>query len=205
VIRYVQTPTSAGYGFGASVVVAGLVLVPFSLASVTASRLAPMLGRWISADLVLPVGCVIFVGATLLFLGERGELWELFLVLGLAGLGVGCTFAALPGLIVRSVPPGETGSAMSFNQVLRYVGYSVGSALSATLLEGHTAAGAVLPLEVGYEVTAWVGCAVLLLAAVLSFALPRTGAAFDAVLVEETIADAVPYEESRAATTAARR
>ena len=46
------------------------------------------------------------------------------MLVAVAGLGVGCTFAALPGLIVAAVPPAETGSAMSFSQVLRYVGYS---------------------------------------------------------------------------------
>ena len=80
--------------------------------------------------------------ATLLFVVARGQLWEMFVIMGLAGLGVGCTFAALPGLIVRSVPPEETGSAMSFNQVLRYVGYAVGSALSATILAASQAAEA---------------------------------------------------------------
>jgi MFS family permease len=37
VIRYVQTPTSAGYGFGSSVLVTGFILVPFSVFSVASS------------------------------------------------------------------------------------------------------------------------------------------------------------------------
>jgi predicted MFS family arabinose efflux permease len=195
VIRYVQTPERAGYGFGASVVVAGLVLLPFSVASVTASRVAPLIARRTSPDLVLPAGCVIFVAATLMFVLARGQLWEVFVVMAVAGLGVGCTFAALPGLIVRSVPPEETGSAMSFNQVLRYVGYAVGSALSATILAAHTPAGRALPLAGGYDAVAALGCGVLAVAAVVSFLLPRRGVAFDRVLVDETIADAVPYDE----------
>ena len=44
--------------------------------------------------------------------------------MAVAGLGVGTVFAALPGLIVSAVPAGETGSAMSLNQVLRYVGFA---------------------------------------------------------------------------------
>jgi predicted MFS family arabinose efflux permease len=195
VIRFVQTPPSAGYGFGASVVVAGLVLLPFSVASITASRVAPLIARRTSPDLVLPVGCAIFVVATLTFALARGQLWELFVVMGVAGLGVGCTFAALPGLIVRSVPPEETGSAMSFNQVLRYVGYAIGSALSATILAAHTPHGRALPLDSGYGSVALLGCVVLTITAVVSFLLPRAGVVFDRVLVEETIADAVPYDQ----------
>jgi hypothetical protein len=85
---------------------------------------------------------------------------------------------------------------MSFNQVLRYVGYAIGSALSATILAAHTPHGQALPLDSGYESVAVLGCGVLAIAAVVSFLLPRAGVVFDRLLVEETIADAVPYDES---------
>jgi MFS family permease len=187
VIRYVQTPPGTGYGFGSSVVVAGLVLLPFSLLSVTASRLAPAVGHRFGQRAVLPLGCVVFLVAEVLFVLDRGALWQLFVVMGLAGLGVGCTFAALPGLIVSSVPPHETGSAMSFNQVLRYIGYSTGSALSATVLEAHTPAGSPYPTDRGYTVAALIGIAVLVVAAVLSAVLPARAGEPDEELVEESL------------------
>lgn len=203
--RFVQTPTSAGYGFGSSVVVAGLILLPFSVASVTASRIAAWLARRLSPDHVLPVGSVVFLLAMLGFLGWRHSLWQVVLALTVAGLGVGCTFAAMPSLIVRAVPPEETGSAMSFNQVLRYVGYSTGSALCAAVLLAHTPPGATLPSDEGYHVAALIGAGVWLLTAVVSVALPLHGhrraaaalGAHDAVeeelLVEESVADGLPY------------
>jgi predicted MFS family arabinose efflux permease len=197
VIRYVQTPTSAGYGLGADVVIAGLVLLPFSLMSVSASRIAPLIARRTSADRVLPIGCGVFVLATLLFVFARGSLWQVCVIMGVAGLGVGCSFAALPGLIVRAVPPDETGSAMSFNQVLRYIGYSMGSALSGTVLEAHTPAGHRLPLERGYDVAALIGCGVLIVAAAASFLLggDRRPSQLDAALAEESIADGLELED----------
>ena len=173
VTRFVQTPPSAGYGFGSSVVVAGLVLLPFSIGSVAASRVAPLLARRSSPDLVLPAGCVLFLVALATFGLARSSLATIFAVMGLAGLGVGCTFAALPGLIVRAVPAEETGSATSFNQVLRTIGYSAGSALSATVLEAHTPAGELLPTNGGYSAAALLGCGVWVLTGVLSFVLPR--------------------------------
>ncbi|MGB8649352.1 MAG: MFS transporter [Mycobacteriales bacterium] len=191
-IRFVQTPTSTGYGLGSSVVVAGLVLLPFSMMSVTASRLAPAIGRRIGQRAVLPVGCTIFVLAELLFVLDRSALWQVFVVMGLAGLGVGCTFAAMPGLIVASVPPHETGSAMSFNQVLRYVGYSLGSALSATVLAAHTPAGSPFPTDRGYTTAALVGIAILVVAAVVSAVLPARTAEPDEELLEESLVDGVP-------------
>src|SRR3712207_7817876 len=58
-------------------------------------------------------------GAFVLFAFGRDGLWLLFVVMGVAGLGVGAAFAAFPGLVISAVPPSETGSAMSLNQVLR--------------------------------------------------------------------------------------
>jgi predicted MFS family arabinose efflux permease len=197
VVRYVQTPPSAGYGFGASIVVAGLVLLPFSAASVAASRVGPYIARRTSAELVLPIGCVTFFVAMLSFAEARGALWQVFVTMAIAGLGVSCTFAAMPALIVRAVPVHETGSAMSFNLVLRYIGYSTGSALSAALLDTHTPAGRTLPLESGYDAIAWTGCGLWVLSAAVSFVLPRTRtvAPVDEVLAEESIADAIPSDE----------
>ena len=202
VIRFVQTPTIAGYGFGGSVVVAGLVLLPFSAASVLASRTVPVLARRTTPRLVLPLGCGVFVVGELLFATSRSSLWELFVVMGLAGFGVGCTFAALPALIVAAVPPGETGSAMSFNQVLRYVGYSTGSALSATILQASTPAGQRLPADSGYTTAALFGCAVLIVAGVASALLPARattaavapadGVTTDGVITDGVTTDGVP-------------
>jgi predicted MFS family arabinose efflux permease len=197
IVRYVQTPASAGYGFGSSILGAGLVLLPFSATSVAASRFAPFLARRTTPAAVLPVGCVMFLLAMLTFAFARGSLWQAFVTMAVAGLGVGCTFAAMPGMIVRAVPPQETGSAMSFNQVLRYVGYSVGSVLSATILEAHTTTGRPLPSSSGYGAVALVGVVVLAVSTVLSVALPlgERSATPDQVLVDESIADGLPYEE----------
>ena len=199
VVRFVQTPPSAGYGFGASVVVAGLVLLPFSMASVLSSRLAAFIARRISPLAVLPTGCGIFVLAMLEFALARGDMLHVVIAMTIAGLGVGCTFAAMPGLIVRSVPPHETGSAMSFNQVLRYVGYSTGSALSATILEMHTPVGAALPTDRGYGAIAWVGCGLWIASGIVSYVVPKRGSAapVDEALADESVADAVPVDEDR--------
>ncbi len=179
VTRFVQTPPSADYGFGSSIVVAGLALLPFSVASVASSRLIPVLARRTSPDLVLPLGCCVLVVAMATFLVAHGQLWQVILAMAIAGLGVGCAFGAMPGMIVHAVPPQETGSAMSFNQVLRTVGYSMGSALSATVLEANTRAGSMLPTVGGYRSAAALGLITSAATVVISFVLPRTGRSRD--------------------------
>jgi MFS family permease len=207
VTRYVQTPVAVGYGFGATVVIAGLALVPFSVGSVAASRVAPLLARRASPEAVLPVGSLLFVAALALFAMARSELWQVLVTMTLAGLGVGCTFAALPGLVVRGVPPTETGSAMSFNQVLRYVGFSTGSAASAAVLAAHTGSGEAFPGNGAYTTAALLGCATWTLTGVVSLVLPRLRPRREPQperrldrtealrLAEESVADGVPFDE----------
>jgi len=55
----VQTPASTRYGFGASVVVAGLLLVPFSAASVLTGRTSAWLVRRAGTRVLLPLGALV--------------------------------------------------------------------------------------------------------------------------------------------------
>ncbi len=172
VARLAQTPTWTGYGFGASVVVAGLILVPFSLASMAGGRIMRLLPAALGPRTVLGSSSALLAAAMGVLGTSRGSLWQLFLIMAIAGLGVGCAFAALPGLIVSAVPLVETGSAMSLNQVLRYVGYASGSALSATVLEAATPIGEHLPRSGGYTAVAVVGGVVSVVMALTTWGLP---------------------------------
>ncbi|WP_343235054.1 MFS transporter [Streptomyces sp. SID10853] len=176
VTRYVQTPSGAGYGFGASVVVTGLVLVPFSVGSLVAGRVVRILVRSQPPVRMLPVSCLLSFAALLSFVLAHDRLWEVFVTMALAGLGVGVNFAVTPGLVVGAVPAHETGSAMSFNQVVKYIGYSTGSALSAVILQAATTSGDGLPPESGYRTAGLTGCAVWAATAVVAYVLTRSGA-----------------------------
>jgi MFS family permease len=164
-------------GFGTSIVVAGLILLPFSLASVLAGRIARSFADRPGSRLVLPVAALVQGGAFVLFLLARTQLWELFALMAVAGFGVGAAFAAFPALIISAVPSHETGSAMSLNQVLRYVGFAVGSALTATVLAAATPAGAASPGSTGYGTIAGIGLVVCLLTAAVTWLIPGTGVA----------------------------
>jgi MFS family permease len=164
-----QAPASEGAGFGTSIVVAGLALLPFSAASVLGGRLARLLADRAGRHVVLPVAAGVQGTAFFLFALVRSDLWQLFVVMAVAGLGVGASFAAFPALVVSAVPPSETGSAMSLNQVLRYVGFALGSALTATVLAAATPSGAAAPAAGGYTVLAVVGVAVCATTAVVAW------------------------------------
>jgi MFS family permease len=167
-----QAPEADGAGFGTSIVVAGLILLPFSLGSMVAGRVARSFADRRGARLVLPLAALVQSGSFVLFLVARGELWQLFVLMTVAGLGVGAAFTAFPALIISTAPPAETGSAMSLNQVLRYVGFAVGSALTATVLAASTAPGGAAPAAHGYGIIAVLGFAVCLTTALVTWLIP---------------------------------
>jgi MFS family permease len=174
-IRLVQTPTSSGYGFGANVITAGLMLTPFSATAFLASRTIPPLVRRGRGNLLLPAACGLVLLCLVAFAFLHGSLWEVFVVMTVAGYGVGALYAATPGFIVRSAPQGTTTSAMSFNLVLTTIGGAIGSALSALVLQAATAHGASIPTGHGYVVAAFVGAGALAVAVLLSYLLrPRS-------------------------------
>jgi MFS family permease len=170
--RLAQTPASTGYGFGTSIVVAGLVLLPFSVASFVAGQATPWLERVVGRRFVLPLAAVVLGVGEVLVGFVRADLWQLFVAMAVAGLGVGTVFAALPALIVSAVPAREMGSAMSLNQVLRYVGFALGSALGATVLEAATPRGREFPTSGGYAAIGLVGLAACAVLAVLTAVVP---------------------------------
>jgi MFS family permease len=172
IVVFVQIPRSAGYGFDASLVVSGLVLVPLSVCSFVATRFLGVYERRFGTRTMIPLGSAVFAAGATFFALEHSALWEAFVTAGVGGLGVGFTSGAMPGFIVRAVAPTETGSAMGFYQVVRSIGLTVGSALSAAVLLAHTRPGQALPDVNGFVVTLIIAAALCLATAVVSFALP---------------------------------
>lgn len=173
VTRYAQTPHSAGYGFGLTTFVAGLVLVPFSVLGFVAGKLTPRLRERMDAPFLLAGSAVVVGGGFVLFAAARSNVAELFVVMGVLGFGVGSFSAAMPGVILAVTPKSETSSAMSFNYVVRSVAYSVGSAIGGLVLAAGTDAGHLFPNKGAYTTAALVGIAAMAITTTTSLALAR--------------------------------
>jgi predicted MFS family arabinose efflux permease len=200
VTEFVQEPVSGGYGFGSSTLVAGLCLVPFSVLSLVASRsMTPMMRRF-QANAVLVGGSLIIAAAGVFFALRHAALWEAFATMGVIGIGFGYTFAAIPGMITRAVPKHETGSAMGLYQVIRYIGFSLGSALAASILASHTAAGSSHAAEQGYVTALWVGAGFCALAALFSWVLSRGRPAAEPGAMSDSDRERLMLEEAELAT-----
>jgi MFS family permease len=159
-----------GFGLGESVFVAGLTLVPLSVLSASVSRTLPAITARFGLRPVIPFGSLMVATASLFFAFGHTELWQIFVSAGLLGIGLGYTFAAMPGLIVGAVPAEETSSAMGFYQVSRYVGFAIGSGLAVTLLRAFGEDG--VPTLGSYQATALVAAGLGVLTAVVAWLLP---------------------------------
>jgi len=130
-----------GFGLGLPVLAAGLILVPYSVMSVLGNQLARVVRVRLGPALLLPTGCLMFLASTVLLAFAHAHLWQLLLAMALGGVGSGFTFSSLAVLMVPHVPQAETGSAMAFNQVLRYLGFTIGSAVSVALMAAYGGGG----------------------------------------------------------------
>ncbi|MEU3286232.1 MFS transporter [Streptomyces longwoodensis] len=163
---FVQTPSAAGYGFGASVTASGLLMLPMLLAmfvsGVLSGRLEPRLG----AKALLVSGAA-FGAVALAFLALWHDAqWQIAVVAGLFGFGIGLAFASMANLIVGSVPAEQTGAATGMNANIRTIGGSIGAAVTGVLVTGRLQPSG-LPYESGYT-HGFTLLAVLCLAAALA-------------------------------------
>lgn len=148
--RYVQTPAGAHYGFALPGVAAGAALIPFSLLGFVAGKSVSRLISRITERWTYASSIVIAVVSALLFVAGNRSLLAVLTAIALLGFAVGGVFAVMPKLVLVGVPPGETASVLSINQIARSIGMSIGSALAGFLLAAATPGGAMLPAQNGY-------------------------------------------------------
>ncbi|WP_328393956.1 MFS transporter [Nocardia sp. NBC_00416] len=127
-------PDATGVGFGSTITVAGLLMLPGMLAVVPTSmavgRIATMLGpRWPLAG-----GWALFVSGSLLFVLVHDRMWQHAVFYTIVGAGAGLVMGSLPKLIAENVPLARTGTANGINNIARTVGSAVGTALAAAVI-----------------------------------------------------------------------
>jgi MFS family permease len=167
-----QAPTSTGYGFGVDATRAGLLLLPGSLAMLVFGPLSGIVGSRFGNKVPLTVGgFVTALGLGLLALRHSTQLEVLgFSVVMSAGIGL--AFAAMPNLILEAVPAHQTGEATGFNALVRSVGSSLGSQVSATLLAASAAAG--VARDAGFTHAFAVSSGVAACAGLVALVIPRS-------------------------------
>lgn len=146
---FLQTPSSAGYGFSATIADAGFVLLPMSATMLVAGLATGRVTRLVGAKVPLVVGGCISAAGLLLLAVLHGAEWPFYLAMALNGCGIGLAFSALTNLIVAAVPAHQTGVATGMNANVRTIGGSVGTAVVSSVVTSSVAANG-LPPEHAY-------------------------------------------------------
>ena len=156
----------ADYGFGTSVTVAGLWILPTSLSILVAGPLGGLMGRRFGERVPLVTGMLLVALGSAGIATWHAEAWQPAIAFIFCGVGIGFAFAVMPKLIVDNVRPTETGVATGMNTVVRTVGGVIGAQVGAVLLAANVAPGTSVPTEAGFVDAFWVGAAGALVAAV---------------------------------------
>jgi EmrB/QacA subfamily drug resistance transporter len=172
-----EMPAATGYGFGDSVLTAGLYIVPNAVAMLLVGPVAARLAATRGAKVPAVLGVALTSLAYALLAVAHTTHAEVVLGLVVQGLGIGLAFASLANLIVEAVPQHQTGSATAINTIMRTVGGAFGSSIPASILAARTIAGSAIPTEGAFTLVFWVTSGVMALAVLVGLAVPsRRGA-----------------------------
>jgi len=169
--EFVQTPSVAGYGFGASITQSGLMLLPSAITMFVTGMFAGRLARRLGGKVLVVAGCLIGCVAMAILAFAHEQKWEIYLASAILGIGFGLAFSAMSALIVVAVPPSQTGVASGMNANIRTIGGSIGAAVMASIVTSQLEPSG-LPKESGYTTGFAVMAAGLVLAALAGMLIP---------------------------------
>jgi EmrB/QacA subfamily drug resistance transporter len=135
--QFAQLPKSTGFGFGASVVVSGLYLLPTALLMGVIGSQAGRVAKRYGSKPSLVVGAGITALAFGFLFVAHAHPYDMLISASLLGIGIGLAFAALGNLIVQAVPAQQTGVASGMNTVMRTLGGALGAQLAATFIANN--------------------------------------------------------------------
>ena len=147
--QFLQTPELTGYGFGVTVTVSGLLLLPQTTATFVAGILSGRLAAAYGSKAVLVAGASLTALGTLGLTVLHDELWQVVVETTVLGFAFGLAFAAMSNLVVDAVPQSQTGVASGMNANIRTVGGALGGAVLASVVTAGARPDG-LPVEAGY-------------------------------------------------------
>lgn len=132
--QLLQTPTETGYGLGLDALHAGLWMAPSAVAFGVLAPFSGWVTRRFGPELAIGVGGVIMTVSYLARVPLSGSVTLVVIGTIVVTIGTALAYSALPTLIMRSVPVTETAAANGLNTLLRSVGTSTASAVTAVVL-----------------------------------------------------------------------
>lgn len=193
--QQVQMPSETDYGFGLTVIETGLAMLPAGILMVLMSPVAAWLIRVYGPRAVLIGGAVVMAVGFLLRAFLHGSVLEVMVTSGFTSLGTALAFAAMPTLIMRSVPITETASANGLNTLLRAIGTSSASAMVAAIFAAMTLEGMPnVPRFEAYQLVFWLGAAAALAGGLIAAFITRPKPVAEALQVPGEVVESDRHE-----------
>ncbi|QEW04984.1 MFS transporter [Microbacterium lushaniae] len=172
--QMLELPTATGVGFGLSLLAASLIIMPSGLIMMALSPLSGRLARMVGPRVLLIAGAASLVLAYAFSLVWASEIWHLLVANILIGFGIGFGYASMPMLIMRSVPPSETGASNGLNALSRSLGTSTAAAVVGAVLAGMstTHEGMQVPSAGAFQTAFVLGIGAAVVALVLALLIP---------------------------------
>ncbi|GIG69062.1 MFS transporter [Phytomonospora endophytica] len=172
--QILQFPTATGYGLGRSMMTVGLVMAPSGLVMMAMAPLSARISRTRGPKITLMAGALVVAAGYGLSTVLMAEIWQLVLVSGLIGAGIGLAYGAMPALIMGAVPVAETAAANSLNTLSRSIGTSISSAVAGVVLAQltMTLGPVTLPAKEGFQLVMGIGAGAAVIAFVVASFLP---------------------------------
>ncbi|KTS90564.1 MFS transporter permease [Microbacterium testaceum] len=172
--QMLELPLATGVGLGLSLLAASLVVMPSGLVMMVLSPISGTLARTIGPRVLLIAGSISLILAYGFSLFFSTEVWHFVVANILIGFGIGFGYAAMPMLIMRAVPPNETGASNGLNALARSLGTSTAAAIVgvvlATLSTGNDDSR--IPTTQAFQVSFLLGIGAAAVALVLALFIP---------------------------------
>jgi EmrB/QacA subfamily drug resistance transporter len=173
--QFAQLPKSTGFGFGASVVLSGLYLLPGALGMAALGTVAGKVANRYGSRLALLAGTALTALSFAWLAAVHGHPYDMLISASFLGVGMGLAFAALGNLVVQAVPQEQTGVASGMNTVMRTLGGALGGQIAATLIVDNTVRGT--PTVTGFTDSFLMAFGFLVVCAIAGLLVPRRGLA----------------------------
>ncbi|MFV0253278.1 MAG: MFS transporter [Beutenbergiaceae bacterium] len=170
--QLLEMPLGVG-GFGLTLFNASLVVMPAGLMMMILSPFAGRLAGKLGPQPLLVWGATAVLAAYAFTLLFAAQVWQIVVANLLIGIGFG--FAAMPMLIMRSVPQSETGASNGVNALCRSLGTSSAAAVIGAVLAADTIPydGGQAPTPAAFEASFLIGIAAAIVALVVALFVPR--------------------------------
>ncbi|MDO9455370.1 MFS transporter [Nocardioides sp.] len=172
--QLIQTPSEAGYGFGATITESGHLMLPSAVASFAVGFTTARLIGWVGARTVIVSGTLLTAAAFVSLALFHATHAQLYAATTVQGIGSGLVFSSLAGVVIASVPREQTGVASGMNANIRTIGGSIGSAVMAGVVTAHVGPAG-FPEEAGYTVGFVILAGGMVCAAAAAACIPHLG------------------------------